>query len=205
MKTKALNIAVVISFFICLFVSVLHFENTCEDIREDVLRLHVIAHSNSEKAQQLKLRVRDAVLTQRADLFQNVGDISGAKKKISRSLDEIELIAKKTLADEGEKYTVKVSLEKSFFATRIYSDEVVLPAGYYDALKIVIGQGKGKNWWCVMFPPMCLSSAEKQRDTLSDVLTQQEMKIISADPKYEVRFWIVEKYWQIKHRLSSKQ
>lgn len=205
MKNKAFSLSVVISFFICLFVSVLCFENTCDDIRQDVLRLHVIAHSDSEDSQRLKLQVRDEVLAQRGYLFENVTDITSAKKKISESLDEIRQTAQETVDAQGYSCKVSVSLEKSFFTTRVYSDSTVLPAGYYDALKIVIGQGEGKNWWCVMFPPMCLSAAEEQSRVLSDVLDDKEMKIVSANPKYEVRFWIVEKYWQAVEKLKGRK
>lgn len=204
MKIKGFDLAVILSFFLCAIVGVLRFENTCEEIRGDVLRLHVIAHSDSDIEQKLKLKVRDAVLNERGDIFSDTDDIALAKRKIEANLDDIRDIAKTTIEKEGFDYDVKVSLEKSFFTTRAYSDSITMPAGYYDALKIVIGQGQGKNWWCVMFPPMCLSAASQQTEVLSDVLTKQEMKVVTASPKYEVRFWIVEKYWELVEKARGR-
>ncbi len=203
MKIKCFDIAIFVSLFLCVL-SVLAFENKCENIRESVLRLHIIADSDEESAQKLKLQIRDAVLQKSGELFSFDDDLQSAKQKAQSSIEEIEKIAKQVIKQQGENYTVNAYIGKSYFPTRVYDENITFPAGYYDALKIVIGKGQGKNWWCVMFPSICLGAAVKREELLESVLGEDGMRIVESDPKYEVRFWIVEKYYEIKEKLSEE-
>ena len=163
-----------------------------EDYKDKLIRFHVIANSDSEEDQNLKLKVRDAI-------------INHLQPKLleSESIEESELIIKKEY-DELEKISknVKVGIDYSKFPTKQYSN-VVLPAGEYKALRIIIGEGKGKNWWCVMFPPLCFVDEQKgiiDKDTddkLREVLTEEEYELISQKTskqvdRVQIKFKIVE-------------
>lgn len=174
------------------------FENDCQNIREEVLRLHVVANSDSKEDQELKLAVRDAILKKSEELFLKTNNLSEAEKAVNENLFLILQTAEETVKREGFDYSVCASVGKSRFPTKTYSN-ITLPAGEYDALKVVIGEGKGKNWWCVMFPPLCLSAAEGEKQ-LSDVLSQGEVELVESRPKYEIRFWIIEKFQELKKR-----
>ena len=102
----------------------------------------------------------------------------------------------------GYNYPVDVELKNTHFNTRVY-DEVTLPAGNYDALRVIIGDGNGKNWWCVMFPPMCLPAAEEKCE-LSEVLDESELKIVSNKSRYEVKFKVVELFEELKNFAESR-
>lgn len=123
-------------------------------LADSVLRLHVIANSNAEHDQKLKLKVRDAVLKKFGNKLNSYDEIDILHAKIEENLTDIEKLAKDVITENGYNYEVKASLGQSDFPTKTYGD-VTLPAGTYEALKIEIGTAKGKNWWCVMFPPLC--------------------------------------------------
>ena len=199
MKLKAIDISVFLTLIICIIATV-SFENDCKGIREEVLRLHVIANSDEDYDQELKLKVRDAVLKSGEYVFSGSEDIISAESEIADKKDVILHSAVETIRSLGYDYDVKIELARSYFPTRTY-DNLTLPAGYYKAVRIIIGEGKGKNWWCIMFPPLCLPSATKKDEIISDFLTDEEMNIVTADPDYEVRFWIVEKYYELKNKL----
>ena len=199
MKLKAIDISVFLTLIICI-IATLSFENNCKGIREEVLRLHVIANSDETYDQELKLKVRDAVLRSGKTVFSGSEDIISAENEIADKKEVILYSAVETVRNLGYDYDVKLELTRSYFPTRTY-DNLTLPAGYYKAVRIIIGEGKGKNWWCIMFPPLCLPSATKKDEIISDFLTDEEMDIVTADPDYEVRFWIIEKYYELKNKL----
>ena len=199
MKLKAIDISVFLTLIICI-IATLSFENNCKGIREEVLRLHVIANSDETYDQELKLKVRDAVLRSGKTVFSGSEDIISAENEIADKKEVILYSAVETVRNLGYDYDVKLELTRSYFPTRTY-DNLTLPAGYYKAVRIIIGEGKGKNWWCIMFPPLCLPSATKKDEIISDFLTDEEMDIVTSDPDYEVRFWIIEKYYELKNKL----
>lgn len=166
------------------------FANECNDIRGKVLRIHVLANSNEKFDQALKLKVRDKVLEASAGIFDNINLVSNAKEKAKEKLPEILKAAQKEVYDNGYKYVVKAEVVNMFFNTRYYG-EVTLPAGRYDAVRVTIGEAKGKNWWCVMFPQMCIPTAEKKKE-LSKTLSKSEVELVSSPKKYKVKFAIVE-------------
>lgn len=199
MKLKAIDISVFLTLVFCIIATV-SFEQDCKGIREEVLRLHVIANSDNTADQELKLKVRDAVLKSGEAVFTGNEDIISAENKIATQKEIILRSAKETVADYGFDYDVKIELARAYFPTRVY-DSVTLPAGYYRAVRVIIGEGKGKNWWCIMFPPLCLPAVTEKEDIISEYLTEKEMKIVTSEPRYEVRFWLVEKYYELKNRL----
>ena len=201
MKLKAIDISVFVTLIICI-IATITFENDCKGIREDVLRLHVIANSDKEYDQELKLKVRDAVLKSGKTIFSGSEDIISAENRIAVSKNILLNSARETIQSLGYNYDVKIELARSYFPTRTY-DDITLPAGYYKAVRIIIGEGKGKNWWCIMFPPLCLPAATNKKDIIDGFLTEKEMKIVTSSPEYEVRFWLVEKYYELKNSIFS--
>lgn len=199
MKLKAIDISVFVTLIICI-IATISFENDCKGIREDVLRLHVIANSDKEYDQELKLKVRDAVLKSGKTVFSGSEDIISAESRIAVNKNVLLNSARETIRSLGYSYDVKIELARSYFPTRTY-DDITLPAGYYKAVRIIIGEGKGKNWWCIMFPPLCLPAATNKKDIIDGFLTEKEMKIVTASPEYEVRFWLVEKYYELKNSI----
>lgn len=195
MKIRIFEISAVIALLISVILCV-GFENDCEDIRENVLRLHVVADSDSEQAQSVKLKVRDALLEESRGLFEGNTSLDQAQSKLGSSLDEMKAVAERTLREEGYTYSAAVELTRCYFPTRQYGG-VTLPAGNYNALRVVLGEGEGHNWWCVMFPPMCLPAAGKDEAKLNDVLDEKSIDIVTGGKKYEVRFWIVEKWYEL--------
>ena len=135
--------------------SLFSFEKDCSAVRSKVLRLHVIANSDSAEDQALKLKVRDALLLQGGEVFASGSTKESAEKAACKNLQSFLQTAEKTIRENGKSYNVCISVGKSSFPTRVY-ENITLPAGEYDALRVVIGEGKGKNWWCVMFPPLCI-------------------------------------------------
>lgn len=199
MKLKTIDITVFLTLIICIIATV-SFENDCKGIREDILRLHVIANSDEDYDQELKLKVRDALLISGEKVFSGSEDIISAENSITDQKDILLYSAEETIKNLGFDYDVKIEIARSYFPTKTYG-ELTLPAGYYKALRVIIGEGKGKNWWCIMFPPLCLPAATDNKEVIRDFLSDKEMKIVSSDPKVEVRFWLIEKYYQVKNKL----
>lgn len=197
MKTKnkilTVELAVLTAFIITCVVSTMSFASACEDIRNSVLRMHVVANSDSEEDQCLKLKVRDAVLEAGKEYFDNSESAAQAEEKLIPVKDELERVAKKVVEENGYDYDVKVNIGNAYFPTKTYDGDVTLPAGEYEAVNVIIGSGQGHNWWCVMFPPMCLPAAESDTE-LDEVLSGREYEIVKSNPKFEPRFKIVEWY-----------
>ncbi len=198
MKKKiAVFVPVFLAFilFICSFVPLI---TTGESISNKVLRLHIIANSDSDYDQNVKLKVRDEVLKLSGDMFADCKTLEDAKNVSQNNIDLIQSIANNTLSSLGCSEAATVAVAKEYFSTRIY-DDFTLPAGIYDSIKIVIGNGEGHNWWCVMFPQVCLSGCTKD---LEDDLTNEEIKMIHSKD-YIVKFKAVEIYEKLKYKIYS--
>lgn len=196
MKLLKIECAALTAFIICIFISTYNLDRNCDDIRKNILRLHVIAASDSENDQKLKLELRDELLCAGSEIFSGSKTKKEAEEKISKELAVLESISCRFLEGKGQYDGVTVSLEKCFFPTKKYNG-FTLPAGYYDALRVVIGKGEGKNWWCVMFPALCLPASDKTYASFDGILTEESKKIITEE-KYELRLWLVEKWQEIK-------
>lgn len=155
-KYFKIEISVLLALILSCAVNASAFSRDCGEIRDKMLRMHVIANSDEDFDQELKLKVRDAVLAEGKDIFDGSVTADEAKTKILPETDRLRLAALKVIHSEGYDYDVTVDVTEEYFNTRTYDNAVTLPAGYYTAVKVVIGEGKGHNWWCVMFPPMCL-------------------------------------------------
>ena len=162
-----------------------------EALGNRVLRLHVVAHSDSPEDQAIKLKVRDAVLASISEDLQNITDMDEARAYIAENLPKIQQAANDTLEALGCRETAVASLKEEAFGTREY-DTFSLPAGIYEALRITIGSGEGKNWWCVAFPTLCVpATAEGFEEAaisagLSDSLTH------ALEGEYEIRFYLLD-------------
>lgn len=200
--SKKIKISVTVGIVVAILFSICSFAKTSEEIRSDVLRLHVIANSDTSVDQNLKLRLRDYILQEGKDIFNGSVNVENAVEKIEPVLPELEKSAKEFVNRAGFDYDVKISLSNEYFTTRTY-ETVTLPAGKYLALRIVIGSGEGHNWWCVMFPPMCVPAADK-KDEIENVFSEKEIKLVESKPKYEPRFKVVEIYEQLKEIISEK-
>lgn len=177
----------------------------CYEIRDNVVRLHVLANSDSEHDQALKLKVRDALLAQSGDLFYGYTTKEQALNTLESSLEELEQIAEETLKQEGCPYPVTCRLEETYFTTRVY-DTVTLPAGNYTALRVLIGEGKGQNWWCVMFPPLCIPAAEEvtaNNQTLENTLSPHQQELVENGVKYRAKFKVVEWFQKAAKRWKE--
>ena len=177
-------------------------DSVSENYKNKLIRFHVIANSNSDEDQELKLKVRDEIIKYLKPKLENSNSIAESEKIIKEEYGELRKISKNIISQNGYNYEVKVGIEYSTFPTKQYSN-VILPAGEYKALKIVIGQGQGKNWWCVMFPPLCFVDEksgviDKATDKkLKEVLTEEEYNLITQKTekdmsRVKVKFKIVE-------------
>ena len=200
--SKKIKISVTVGIVVAILFSICSFAKTSEEIRSDVLRLHVIANSDTSVDQNLKLRLRDYILQEGKDIFNGSVNVENAVEKIEPVLPELEKSAKAFVNQAGFDYDVKISLSNEYFTTRTY-ETVTLPAGKYLALRVVIGSGEGHSWWCVMFPPMCVPAADK-KDEIENVFSEKEIKLVESKPKYEPRFKVVEIYEQLKEIISEK-
>ena len=166
-------------------------------LHDQLLRLHVVGASDSKADQDVKLLVRDAVLQSLEEGLQDLTDVDAAVDYVARMLPNVEEAAERVLAAAGFDDQVSVSLTEEAFPTREY-DTFSLPAGVYKALRVVIGEGEGKNWWCVVFPQLCMGGDFVQTASvagMSDELTD------TLEGEYEVRFWLLEKLGQLKNRF----
>ena len=200
-KILKIQLSVALSLTLCFIGNISAFSNQCDGIRDKMLRMHVIANSDSKEDQELKLKVRDAVLLKGKEIFDGSVTADEAVEKITPHIDSLEQTAKEVIKNEGFDYDVDVTVQKEYFKTRTYDNSVTLPAGYYTAVKVVIGEGTGKNWWCIMFPPMCLPAAEAECN-VDDLLNYDENKIVSNGEKYKFKFKIVEICEEIHKKLK---
>lgn len=189
--------AVLFGLVFSVLISLTNFDNNCTNLKSNILRLHILANSDSAEDQAIKLKVRDEILKKSGNLFENTNSLETAKKKANDNLKSFINIANGVLKDYNYKATAR--LGKSFFETRKY-DDFTLPAGVYDSLIITLGEGKGHNWWCVIYPSVCLgSSAEK----LSKSVNKKSSYVAEHPKKYKIRFKTVEIYEKVKKKMQG--
>ncbi|MGE5327935.1 MAG: stage II sporulation protein R [Deltaproteobacteria bacterium] len=191
----------------------IYSEKISEDLAKNVVRLHVIANSDSKHDQQIKLMVRDSILKYMEENSKGIKSADEAKNFICKNLLNIENIACTALKSYGSDYSAKAYFGKFVFPTKVYGD-VTLPSGEYQSLRVVLGNGIGKNWWCVMFPPLCFVDAstgvlpDESKLQLKSVLTEEEYKIALGNakntcPDIKIKFKIVELLQQSKFMLAK--
>ena len=173
-------------------------------LRKELIRLHIVAASDSEEDQALKLRVRDAVLASIKEDMKAVKDPELAKAYLQEKLPQIEAVANRVLQAAGCTDVARASLQLEEFDIRHY-DTFTLPAGMYEALRITIGEGAGHNWWCVAFPTLCVGATVEEFEEIahcagfSDVLTGT----LAGDETYEVRFFILDVLGRLENFLHK--
>lgn len=204
-KKVKYSILLIFLLFIYILISAMSYVNAIStDISNSVFRLHVIANSDSSKDQELKYIVRDSVLNYMNEICKDVNSKEEAIKIANDNLDVFKEIAEKTIKENGYDYPVTVEIGNFSFPTKTYGD-ISLPSGFYDALRIKIGEAEGKNWWCVMFPPLCfvdVSSGvvpEESKETMKSELSDEEFSLISSDDSdIKFKFKLVEMLQNVK-------
>ncbi len=195
---KNSKIGISITLILLLFIyttinAISYVEAVSTDISDSVFRLHVIANSDSNEDQALKYKVRDNLLKYMNNICRNCASKQEAINLVTEHQEEFKQVALDTIKKEGYSYNVKINIGNFEFPTKQYGD-ISLPAGYYDALRVEIGEAKGRNWWCVMFPSLCfidVSSGivpEESKEELQNILSDEEYSIISDNSDNGIKF-----------------
>lgn len=174
------------------------FAEDYRDITQTVFRLHILANSDSEEDQALKLKVRDAVLKENSELFEGCGSAEEAAAVAGKHIDEIKASAERVLEENGAGYGAECGIARMRFDDRVYGN-MTMPAGEYLALRVTLGDAGGKNWWCVMFPPLCLPAVSGE--AAEEVFSPEELDILEDRDSYECRFYFLE----LLEKLGNKK
>ena len=195
-KNPKLKMILILTFLLILYTglcAISYATTASSDIANSLFRLHVIANSDSDTDQNLKYKVRDALLEYMNNICKDCSSKNEAIELVELHQNEFKEVALDTIKKEGFNYDVKIEIGNFEFPTKQYGD-ISLPAGLYDALKVEIGEAKGRNWWCVMFPSLCfvdISSGivpEESKEDLQNVLSDEEYSLISNDNDYSIKF-----------------
>jgi stage II sporulation protein R len=206
----AVLLAAVLTFGI---ITVSYSDSVNKGLADNLIRLHVIANSDSEEDQALKRDVRDVIIAYMKEQLKDSKDIEQTKFIINSRMDNISRVASDEIEKHGKAYNVKATMGSFPFPTKAYGD-ITLPAGNYQALRVVIGKGEGSNWWCVLFPPLCFVDAthgtvpESVKKELKDALTSEEYNIITSadgdeDIPVKIRFKVVELLQESKVKFTG--
>lgn len=195
-----------IGFMLYLAFTITYFSSASGEIRNEVVRLHILAESDSEVDQNIKLKVRDALLEKNTELLSGNVKKENVEEYFLASKDELEKCANEVLEENGKDYKAEITLCEEYYTTRVYED-LTFPAGVYTSVKVVLGKGEGQNWWCVMFPPLCVPTAmgEIENDenvVLDEYLDASGKKIVESKGKYKVQFKIIELYEKIINQAN---
>lgn len=196
---RNIEIGVLIGLICTVFLSFSGFDNACNNIRQNVLRLHILANSDSKADQEIKLEIRDEIL-KTTNIFEQCTDLSSAVLVAEQQKELIEQAARRVLKENGFDYNVSVEIGESYFSTREY-DDFTLPAGTYKSVIVKLGEAKGKNFWCVLFPAVCVPSATKHN--LSESVSEKATEIAENPDGYIMRFKAMEWYESVKNRLKK--
>ena len=195
-KNPKVKMVIILSFLLFLYTTICalsYGQNVSSDIANSVFRLHVLANSDSKEDQALKLKVRDSLLNYMNQICENCKSKEDAIILVEKNKDSFKQIALDTINTEGYSYDVNINIGNFEFPTKNYGD-ISLPAGFYDALRVEIGEAKGQNWWCVMFPPLCfvdISSGivpDESKELMEDNLTEEEFALVSKDSSKDIKF-----------------
>ena len=197
-------ISIILGLILTIFATTLtkgYFKNLQSSISKEVIRFHILANSNSVEDQNLKLKVKSEIIKMLEDKLDSSTSKEETKAFLTENLENIKLKALEVIKESGYNYPVSVEISNSYFPTKTYGD-ISLPAGEYEALKIKIGNAEGKNWWCVMFPPLCFVDVtmkkvpEKDKELLKNILTDEEYEIVSKEsskkPSVKIKFKLLE-------------
>ena len=202
MQKQVTVFLLIFSILTALMLPISAFLPTAEDAKlyDNIIRLHVLANSDSDEDQALKLKVRDGILETVAELLDGITDRTAAENILRENLTVIEATAKKVLCDNSSPYTVSATLTKEAYPTRVY-ESYTLPAGTYTSLRVLIGESEGQNWWCVLFPQLCIGKTADisthavidDSELLEVGLTPSQIRIIKGNsPGIIVKFRLLE-------------
>ena len=209
LKKSMLFLCLAVIFALCVS-HLVALHQMQKQVAEKVIRFHVLANSDSSSDQELKLQVRDRVGTYVGAWLETVDSQEEGRQVIQSHLADIEDLARTVIQEQGYDYTVSASLENCYFPIKAYG-KAIFPPGEYQALRIVIGQGEGKNWWCVLYPNLCFSGSLYQIDEtasteeLQKVLTPEEYKMIMENKEYEISFRLYEVFSLLKNDDGLKK
>ena len=190
----------ILYFFIC---AQNYVQAVSSDISNSVFRLHVIANSDTAEDQNLKYKVRDSLLNYMNSLCANITSKEEAILMVENHKEDFKNIALNVIHSEGFNYDVNIEIGNFSFPTKTYGD-ISLPSGFYDALKVEIGKGAGQNWWCVMFPSLCVPAAAETIEECG-VFSDEEIEMLKNPESYECRFYILELIDKLKNYLQSEK
>ena len=211
MKILKNLLIIFILFLVYLFTSIFSYSNAVSsNISDSVFRLHVIANSDSAEDQNLKYDVRDALISYMNSICADISSKKEAIKLVNENKHEFYNIAKQVISDKGFNYNINVKIGNFSFPTKTYGD-ISFPAGFYDALKIEIGEASGQNWWCVMFPSLCFVDIsngivpEESKENLEATMSEENYNLISSDSlEFKVKFKLVELFENAKIIIAKK-
>lgn len=197
-----LLLIIVTSIFMLLGANILILTSKHEttSLAQKVIRFHVVANSDTTEDQLLKQQVKDEIIEFIEPLMKECENLEETRYVLNGVLPQIQIIAEDIIADYGKNYEVYISVDHANFPTKAYGD-IVLPAGEYEACRVVIGEGKGENWWCVMYPPLCYVDAASGvvpldgKEQLQQELTEEQYQLIETsnqDKRYKIKFKIVD-------------
>ena len=192
-KFKMISILTFLLFIYTTICAFSYAENVSQDLSNSVFRLHVIANSDSEEDQNLKYKVRDKLIEYMNSLIPECSNKNEVITKAQEHIEEFKQVAINTIISEGYNYNVDVEIGNFEFPTKHYGD-ISFPAGYYDALKVKIGKAEGKNWWCVMFPPLCFVDIstgivpDESKKEMQNNMNEEEFALISDNKSADIQF-----------------
>lgn len=196
LKSSKLKMILILSFLLFIYTNICalsYASNISNNISDTVFRLHVIANSDSKEDQDLKYKVRDSLIDYMNDICKNCKTKQEAIDLVKKYQNNFKQIAIERIQKEGYNYDVNIDIGDFEFPTKQYGD-ISLPSGFYDALKVEIGEAKGQNWWCVMFPPLCFVDistgivSEESKEYLKDNMTEEEFALISDNSSSDIKF-----------------
>ena len=210
MTSTILTLLLILYTTICAFS---YAKTTSKNLSDSVFRLHVLANSDSKEDQDLKYKVRDALINYMNTLCTNITTKEEAIKIANDNLEKFKEIAKNQIKSSGYSYDVDLEIGNFNFPTKNYGD-ISLPAGFYDALRVKIGKAKGQNWWCVMFPPLCFiditsgTVPDSSKDLLKENMNEENFALISnnnSNHEINFKFKILELFGKNKYELANKK
>ena len=183
-----------------------HSSELQQQIADEIIRFHVIANSDSDEDQSLKLLVKDTLVRQISPLIKDADTVEESRMILMKQLEDIKVLAEDVIREQGYEYSVSVSLGEAYFPLKVYGD-YTFPPGDYEALRVRIGDARGRNWWCVMFPPLCFVDEtysiveEESGEKLKTLLSEEEYDtLIHKKTPVKIRFKLWEK---LKDLLSA--
>ena len=185
---------------ILVLVGISEFLHDKKTLQNDIIRLHVVGNSNTDYDQAVKFTVKDGIVAWLQENMQDVNSAADAVEYLSGKMSELERLANEILTENHASYKATVSLKNEAFDTRYY-DTFALPAGVYQSLRVEIGEASGRNWWCVVFPSLCIptSSAQFCQTAVSSGMDNDLAQTLSGDEEFEIRFFILDVFGKIEN------